>query len=367
MLKSRTILLVDDNAISIDILFDILDDLGHRVLVAENGEAALKRCQLAKPDVIFMNSILPGIDGFDCCRQIKANKDLHQTPIVIMADENDRTIRTQCFKSGACAYIATPVISNEVSTILKDQLELLDFRENIKSSKPPVNRSSSDFDLIVDLIAHDMKGSIASISGFAELLSDLMTESEANEQWMQCIGHIHKSANEVDVIVEALVLLKNLRGRESQAPESIGLDTIFTDACARYNQLEYCRPFELTAHSIDLRVTTQPALLEELILILFRTFSNFIATEGPFKLSIHAEKNDDSSLLLRLNANTRAMSAEELPYILETLQGNKRKKVIDGNILLLCAQKLIKCLGIKAWSEHGVEESLTVCLTLESK
>ena len=367
MLKTRTILLVDDNATSIDILFDMLDDLGHRVLIAENGEAAVKRCKLAKPDVVLMNSILPGIDGFECCRQIKADVALGETPIVMMSEENDSTVRARCYKSGACAYIAIPAISNEVIAILKDQLELLDLRESMKYAERSEHQSLGEFDVIVDLIAHDMKGSIGSIVGFSEFLSDLLAESEASDQCIQYIGYIHKSAYEIDIILEALVLLKNLRIREWHEPESIALDTILMDASARYNQLEYCRPFELTANLTDLKVATQPVLLEELILILFRNFSNFTETEEPLKLNVITERKNDSCLLLRLNANTRAMNSEELSYILEPLQGRKRKKIKDANILLLCAQKIIACLKINAWAERGAEDSLTVCLALESK
>jgi len=345
----------------------MLDGWGHRVLIAENGEAAVTRCKLAKPDVVFMNNILPGIDGFECCRQIKADKDIGQTPVVMMSDCDDDMSRIRCFKSGACATITTPVISDEVSAILKNQLELLDLREALQTAGRSESRSFGEFDVVVDLIAHDMKSPIVCIAGFAEELAAQFAEVEVSHEWHEYLGYIHKSAHGIDVILEALVLLKNLRIREWKEPESISLEAIFTGVTSRYDQLEYARPLEIKSNFNNFSVVTQPALLEELILILFRNFSNLLEPESSLKLSVETERTNDRSLLLRLNANTRPMDATELSHILEPLNGGKRKRVKDTDILLLCAQKMIAYLVINAWAEHGPENSLTICLSIKSR
>ncbi|MGZ0655069.1 response regulator [Coraliomargarita sp. W4R53] len=366
MLKPRTILLVDDHVASLDLLYDMLDTLGHRVLIAENGEAAVRRCKLAKPDVIFMQTILSGMDGFECCRRIKADEDLDQTPVIMMSDEAEDSARIQCFKSGACAYIAKPIIQDEVCAILKSQLELLDLREELKTAGRSESRSLGEFDVVVDLVAHDMKSPIVCITGFAEELAEQFEEVEVSPEWNEFLGFIHKSANDIDIILEALVLLKNLRIREWREPESISLESVLSGVVSRYNQLEYNCPLELNSDFDDCTVLTQPALIEELILILFRNFSNLVETEGPLKLTVETERTNARSILLRLNANTRSMNDAELTYILEPLHGRKRKRVKDANILLLCVQKMIAYLVMNAWAEHGPNNTLTICLALEA-
>jgi CheY-like chemotaxis protein len=367
MLKPRTIMLVDDNATSIDVLFDLLDGLGHRVLVAENGEAVVKRCKLAKPDVVFMNSILPGIDGFECCRRIKADDEIGQTPVIMMSElEDDGLSRRQSFKAGACAYIAKPIISDEIFTILKDQLELLKLREELKTAGNSENRSLEEFDVVVDFIAHDMKSPIVCITGFAEELAEQFSELEVSPEWPEFLEFIHKSACDIDVILEALVLLKNLRIREWREPETITLESLIQGVVSRYTQLEHNCPLELDADFKDLSVVTQPSLLEELILILFRNYSNLVAPQGPLKMTMATERTHKNSLLLRINANTRVMNPIELTQILEPLNGRIRKRVKDVNIQLLCVQKMISYLAINAWAEHGPNDTLTICLDLES-
>jgi CheY-like chemotaxis protein len=366
MLKPRTIVLVDDNSTNLDLLFDMLDQLGHRVLVAENGESAVRRCKLANPDVIFMNRMLPGIDGLECCRRIKADKNLNHTPVIMMSEsDTDNKTRRQCYESGACAYITMPILKEEASVTLKNQLELINIREELQTAGRSESRSLGEFDVVVDLIAHDMKSPIGSISGFAEELTEQFNEEQVSDEWVEYMGYIHKSAHDIDIILEALVLLKNLRIREWREPENVTLDTIFKGVTNRYSQLEYCRPLALEANLADSSVLTQPALLEELILILFRNCSNLVPAEDPLRLSIETECTTPRSLLIRLNANTREIATEEFAHILEPLQGRKRKRVQDTNILLLCVQKMIAYLGINAWVEHGPNNSLTICLTLE--
>ena len=365
MFKSRTILLVDGSSESLDLLFDAFEDTGHRMLVAENGEAALRRCKLAMPDVIFIACILPGMDGFECCRQIKADEELSQTPIIMMAEQQENSIRMQSFKAGASGCITTPVIDEELQMILKNQLELLDLREELKTAGRSASRSLGEFDVVVDIVAHDMKSPIVCITGFAEEMAEQFREIGVSDEWNEYLGFIHKSAYDIDVILEALVLLKNLRIREWQEPEAIPLETIISGVVSRYEQQEYTRPLELKSNLHELLVVTQPALLEELILILFRNFSNLCADEAALQLSVETERTNAQSLLIRLNANTREMNDSELTHILEPLQGKKRKRVKDADILLLCVQKIISYLAINAWAEHGPNGSLAICLALE--
>ncbi|MDQ8206917.1 response regulator [Coraliomargarita sp. SDUM461003] len=363
----RTILLVDDSVPNVDLLLDLLDGLGHRVLVAENGESVLQRCRLAKPDVIFMNTILPGIDGVECCRRIKAEAEFRQIPVVIMSDDSDDgELRSRCFKSGACAFITKPVIRDEVVAILNNQLELIELREQVKTSNGAEARSLEEFDLLVDFIAHDMKSPIVCITGFAEELAEQFSEVEVDAEWHEFLGYIHHSANDVDIILEALVLLKNLRTLEWREPELVKLESLFQGVLSRYEQFESYKPLEMNASCNDYSVISQPTLLEELVFILIRNFGNLIEPGETLQLNVEIESSNNGQILLRLNANTRAMTDVELSHILEPLQGKKRKRVKDVSIQMLCAQKIISYLAINAWAEHGPKDSLTVCLNLEN-
>lgn len=68
-----TILIVDDNPTNLGVLFDFLTDSGFKVLVAQDGESALQKVEYAQPDFILLDVMMPGIDGFETCRRLKAD------------------------------------------------------------------------------------------------------------------------------------------------------------------------------------------------------------------------------------------------------------------------------------------------------
>jgi light-regulated signal transduction histidine kinase (bacteriophytochrome) len=258
-----------------------------------------------------------------------------------------------------------PVIFDEARAILDNQFELIKLREQLQPKERNEISFAEEFDVIVDFIAHDMKTPIGCVTGFAEELSEQFVEAEVSDEWNEYIGFIHKSAHDIDIILEALVMLKNLRLRQLPEPDSVSLEKVFEQVTSRYEQFAYLCPLEAKLSLNNCTVLSQGAQLEELVLILFRNFSNLVKEGCPLQMMVEAERTSDGTILLRLGANTRPMEDAELSNILAPLQGKKRNRVKDTNILLLCAQKIITRLAIKAWAEHGPDNTLNVCLYLK--
>ena len=84
-----TILVVDDNPTNIQVLFDVLSEIGYRVAIAKSGEAALQRVQSSQPDLILLDVMMPGIDGFETCQRIKANPATCDIPVFFMTALSD--------------------------------------------------------------------------------------------------------------------------------------------------------------------------------------------------------------------------------------------------------------------------------------
>jgi CheY-like chemotaxis protein len=78
--ESGTILVVDDNPKNLDVLFHLLSAKGFATLCALNGESALRCPESGQPDLIVLDIMMPGMDGFDVCRRLKANEQLRQHP-----------------------------------------------------------------------------------------------------------------------------------------------------------------------------------------------------------------------------------------------------------------------------------------------
>jgi DNA-binding response OmpR family regulator len=113
-LNRPVVLIVDDTPANLAYLSDALDEGGYKVLVALDGQTALERLRLIKPDVILLDAVMPGIDGFETCRLIKASQDTRDIPVIFMTALVDTQHVVRGFDAGAVDYVTKPVRQEEV-------------------------------------------------------------------------------------------------------------------------------------------------------------------------------------------------------------------------------------------------------------
>jgi DNA-binding response OmpR family regulator/DNA-binding CsgD family transcriptional regulator len=108
------VLIVDDVPENLAVLHDALDEAGFTVLVANNGAAALERAQQLVPDIILLDAMMPGMDGFEVCRRLRANMVTRAIPIVFMTGLTEPEHVVAAFDAGGTDYVTKPVRQSEV-------------------------------------------------------------------------------------------------------------------------------------------------------------------------------------------------------------------------------------------------------------
>jgi signal transduction histidine kinase len=132
------ILIVDDDPLGITTLESILDGQGYKIMSAHNGPAALQKADEMMPDLILLDVMMPGMDGFEVCRRLRAAPKLAEVPIIILTALDDRASRLQGIEAGADDFLTKPADRQElrlrVKTILRlDRYRtLLTQRENLR-------------------------------------------------------------------------------------------------------------------------------------------------------------------------------------------------------------------------------------------
>jgi signal transduction histidine kinase len=119
-----TILIVDDNPTNLEILSGTLASSGWEVLVAVDGESAIEQARYAHPDSIVLDVMMPGIDGFETCRRLKADPELCDIPIVFMTALTDTADKVKGLNLGAVDYITKPFQREEVLARLNAHLQI---------------------------------------------------------------------------------------------------------------------------------------------------------------------------------------------------------------------------------------------------
>jgi len=123
-IPTATILVVDDNPTNIQVLFDVLTEIGYRVAIAKSGEAALQRLQSYHPDIILLDVMMPGIDGFETCQQLKTNCATRDIPVIFMTALSDAVDKVKGLSLGAVDYITKPIQHEEALARIRVHLQL---------------------------------------------------------------------------------------------------------------------------------------------------------------------------------------------------------------------------------------------------
>lgn len=111
---TNVVLIVDDVPENLAVLHDALDESGYTVLVANHGEAAMERARQVLPDIILLDAIMPGIDGFEVCRQLKEDVNTRHIPVVFMTGLTETEHVVAAFAAGGVDYVTKPIRPSEV-------------------------------------------------------------------------------------------------------------------------------------------------------------------------------------------------------------------------------------------------------------
>lgn len=122
--QSASILIVDDNPTNLKVLLDLLQQVNYKVTIAKSGENALSKATRNQPDLILLDVLMPGIDGFETCRRLKANKQTQNIPVIFMTALSETINKVKGLQLGAVDYITKPFEHDEVLARIKVHLDL---------------------------------------------------------------------------------------------------------------------------------------------------------------------------------------------------------------------------------------------------
>lgn len=123
-MTSATLLVVDDVPANLSLLLDALSQAGYRVLVAESGEGALAQVAHEVPDLILLDFMLPGMNGLEVCRRLKARPGLVEIPVIFLTAVDDVGEKVRALEAGAVDYVTKPIQTAEVLARVRTQLRI---------------------------------------------------------------------------------------------------------------------------------------------------------------------------------------------------------------------------------------------------
>ncbi|GAK53626.1 response regulator receiver sensor signal transduction histidine kinase [Candidatus Moduliflexus flocculans] len=252
--EKSTILVVDDNITNLNILLDYLNELSYKVLIAANGEQALQQLQHIHPDVILLDVMMPGIDGFETCLRLKANKETQDIPVIFMTALTDTVDKIRGFTVGGVDYITKPFQHEEVLARLKAHLTIRKLQQELQQKNDDLeqyadilakkntelatknaeldeknvqlNALNADKDLFFSIIAHDLRNPISALRELPQIIIENL-ESYSQDDLRRMISMQRDAAKNLFELLENLLTWSRIqRGMIEHEPQPINLKEI---------------------------------------------------------------------------------------------------------------------------------------------
>lgn len=181
------ILIVDDTVANVDVLTSTLLPLGYQLAVANSGDKALKVAARFAPDLILLDVMMPGIDGFEVCRLLKEDTATAHIPVIFVTAKIETDDVVRGLRLGAVDYVTKPFRAEEVVARVGTHLML-------KHTIDAMKRANAEKDRVLGAVAHDLRNPLAGMRGYAFILREsgaTMTESERAEM----LGEIYSTCD----------------------------------------------------------------------------------------------------------------------------------------------------------------------------
>ena len=149
--KMKTVLLVDDTPANLGVLIDVLRTAGYRLLVAEDGARALHQLQHAPADIILLDVMMPGIDGFTTCRRLKADPRWAEIPVIFMTARDEVVDKVEGFAAGAVDYVTKPLQPAEVVARVRTHLRLRELQLELQEKNAELEDRNERLDAAIRL------------------------------------------------------------------------------------------------------------------------------------------------------------------------------------------------------------------------
>jgi len=180
------VLVVDDQAANLRVVSALLSRQGYVVTTAANGEEALARYAESMPDLILLDMMMPGMDGFEVLAALRADASFLQVPVVFVTAAHDRELLLRAFDAGVVDYVTKPFLPEEL-------LARVNAHIGLKLTRDRLARVAREREELVNLVAHDLKNPLSSVLFASEMVRTGACKPERVPRYLEMI---HESADD---------------------------------------------------------------------------------------------------------------------------------------------------------------------------
>lgn len=167
------ILVVDDTPENLELLESFLHSQGYQVFAVPNGEMALRAASRHHPDLVLLDILMPGLNGYEVCAHLQSDPALREVPVIFLSALDAPGDKVRAFEAGAVDYLTKPLQMEEVRARVRTHLELSRRKRELQANYDRLLELERLRDSLTHLIVHDLRSPLTVIDLNLELLNDL--------------------------------------------------------------------------------------------------------------------------------------------------------------------------------------------------
>jgi two-component system, sensor histidine kinase and response regulator len=217
------ILVVDDDRLNRRILAGILLPEGFEVIQADSAEQALERYAENPPDLVLLDVVLPGMNGFEACRRLHEQHGAGTAPVIFITARNESEDVVEGLAAGGIDYLPKPIRAKEALARIRTHLEVRRLLAEQRLLVDQLSKANASKNKFLGMAAHDLRNPLASVRGLAEFLRDGVVGTLTADQ-LDLVQSIHSASQEMLHLVNELLDVATIEAGELRiTPENADL------------------------------------------------------------------------------------------------------------------------------------------------
>ena len=281
------ILIVDDTETNLRVLGSLLRAEGWSVAAATDGAQALALIARRRPDLLLLDVMMPGLDGFEVCRRLRADPATRDLPILFITALTEEESIVRAFSEGGQDYIMKPFRHAELVARVRTHLALLASRRRAEIQAGELARLNADKDRFFSIIAHDLRSPLGGLHGLSEAIAENPREFSP-EEIAEMATEMAKSARNVYQLLENLLEWARLQtGRMECHPEEFDISVLLHELVELFRPTARQKGIEVTLHAAPVRVWSDRSMVFTVFRNLLSNAIKFTARGGSVGLRAH--------------------------------------------------------------------------------
>ena len=369
MPQNPKILLVDDNAENIKVAAEILRNHGYNVSFAQDGSEALAKAKKKDFDLIVLDIMMSGMDGFQVCTLLKNNPQTNNIPIIFLTGRTDSESVLQTFNAGGADYVTKPFNSLELLSRVEAHIKIKNNREKLETLNAQLIEANEVKDKMFSIISHDLLGPLGNIKESIELIATDQIEMERQDLINFVKAMRATTRNTYDLLENLLYWARNQQGKMIYRYKQLNLNHLVNENLILFDSMAQSKNIKLKSNiKGEFSVFADRDSIKTILRNLISNALKFTNPDGTITIDVKSYENDFIEISVAddgIGMDEETCSRIFSKFKNESRWGTKGEKGIGLGLVI--AREFVEKHNGKIWVKSKLGEGSTFYFTLPTK